>query len=95
MQELLSRRHPEENHGVERRKTKSSSQVNSRHYDADHIYQPASSFSHKRRPVSQGIYPSVPDMPEDWRRSMESLKTLDEPCVPVHKADLLCQKHSK
>ena len=95
MQELLSRRHPEEINTVERRKTKSSNHVNSRHYDPDHIYQPASSFSHRRRPASQGIYPSVPDMPEDWRRSMESLKTLDEPCVPVHKADLLCQKHSK
>ena len=95
MQELLSKRHPEESNSIERRKTRSYNQVNSRHYDADHIYQPASSFSHRRRPVSQGIYPSVPDMPEDWRRSMESLKTLDKPCVPVHKADLLCQKHSK
>ena len=94
MQELLSRRRPGEDNMIECRKARSSSHVNSRHYDADHIYQPSSSFSQRRRPVSQGMYPIVPDAPEDWRRSMESLKTLDEPCA-VHKADLLCQKHSK
>ena len=95
MQELLNRRNPETNDTIERRKARSSSNVNSRNYGGDHIYQPPSSFSQRRRPVSQGIYPSVPDAPVDWRRSMESLKTLDEPCAPVHRADLLCQKHSK
>jgi len=95
MQELLNRRNPEENDTIERRKARSSSQINSRNHGFDHIYQPSSSFSQRRRPVSQGIYPSVPTAPEDWRRSMESLKTLDEPCAPVHKTDLLCQKHSK
>jgi hypothetical protein len=96
MQELLDRRGPKARDAIERPRSKSSNQINNAHgYGFDHIYQPPSSFSQTRRPVSQGIYPSVPNDPEEWTRSMESLKTLNEPCAPVHKSDLLCKKHTE
>jgi hypothetical protein len=95
MQELLDKRNPEGRSVTRRLRSKSSNQLNSHGYGFDHIYQPPSSFSQVKRPVSQGIYPSVPDEPEEWTRSMESLKTIDESCAPVHKSNLSCKKHAE
>ena len=99
MQELLSKRH-RENEDLERQKSKSSSYINSRRNSGnygfdrdDHVYQPASSFSRKR-PLSQGIYPRVPDEPEDlnWRQSVASIRVERENCPPVHKSGTLRKK---
>jgi hypothetical protein len=91
MQELLRKRKDREERDAGRQRSKSSNYINSGDGDSDgesHIYQASSSFNHKRRPVSQGMYPSVPDDPEElnWKRSINSIRTIDETLAPIHKS---------
>jgi len=87
MQELLEDRKNKESEDTERRKSDGSNYLHSRNYGFDrdnHVYQTTSSFGHKRRPRSQGMYPSVPSEPGsvNWKQSVNSM---DETCAPVHR----------